>query len=77
MCDEYECHQAQCGQCQQFHGPKNYDNLQQVCRKAEEPRVFGSCGLIIKNKAKRMRWKDCDNCRQRDIVHSMWTNGWE
>lgn len=75
MCREYKYRQSECGQCFQYHGPKQYTNLMEPCRRALNN--GGQCTVLKKKKnqeedVKRLKWMDCENCGNRDKVHALW-----
>lgn len=75
MCKQYEYQQMQCGQCHAFHGPKQYGGLQTMCQWAKHRGGFGLCPRRTRSaEVRRLGWRDCPNCVQRERVHAMWTN---
>ena len=76
MCKQYEYQQMQCGQCYGHYGPKLYEDLQYACQWARPRGGFGHCPRPTqKAKVRRIGWRDCPNCAQREKVHAMWTGG--
>lgn len=76
MCQEYKFQQLQCGQCHAWHGTKQLENLQNMCRAAKINGGFGKCPKgTQKMEIRRLGWRDCENCARREKVHAMWTSG--
>lgn len=75
MCTIHEYEQVQCGQCQQYHGPRNYKSLQYICRYAKHLGGFGLCNRIKELEIRRAGWKDCANCHNRHEVRQIWVGG--